>query len=234
MMIPPHLASHQSQGIAPQEPVAQYEWGSLKNFFYLILDWKTREAAVIDPPKDLSVVLGSLNQHGFTLRTCLLTHTHHDHVAGIPGVLAQTQDVAVHFHPGDEFRLTRLLAEYPANRFVRLKDQDLLQVGELNVRVLHTPGHSAGEVCYLLEVPGGRYLFSGDTLFIRDCGRTDFDTGSDESMFESLQKIKSLPKDLVILPGHHYAQECSSLLSEELKRSPPLLCRTVDDLKNLP
>ena len=107
------------------------------------------------------------------------------------------------------------------------------EVGSIRVRVLHTPGHSAGECCYFFE-NGGKYLFTGDTLFIRDYGRTDFADGSNEQMFASLQRIKALPPETVILPGHHYVRECASILSKEIVESPPLRCGSVEELASLP
>lgn len=233
-MIPPHLSGHTAQGFVDQEPVAQYELGSMKNFVYFLLDWKTKTAAIIDSQRDLDGPLDSLREAGFTLESCFLTHTHHDHIAGISHLVSQFPNLTFYFHSGDRHRLEKFLAEHPKARIRETSDQDELAVGSLKLTALHTPGHSAGELCYWLKNPSGGYLFTGDTLFIRDCGRTDLDTGDNLAMFESLQKIKLLPKDLVILPGHHYAQECSSLLSEELKRSPPLLCQNVEDLKFLP
>jgi glyoxylase-like metal-dependent hydrolase (beta-lactamase superfamily II) len=101
---------------------------------------------------------------------------------------------------------------------------------------MHTPGHSSGEFCYLLpkQTQVDRpYVFTGDTLFIRDCGRTDLESGNDAEMFASLQILKQLDPDTVILVGHHYAKECASTLGEELKVSPPLKCASVSELSNL-
>lgn len=79
-----------------------------------------------------------------------------------------------------------------------------------------------------------RFLLTGDTLFIRDCGRTDFEDGDNEQMFQSLQRIKKLPPATVILPGHHYQPETASVLELELLESAPLKCRSVEELAGLP
>jgi hydroxyacylglutathione hydrolase len=233
-MIPSHLSQPQAQGLAPQEPVAQYELGPMKNFVYFVLDWSTKRAAIIDSQRDLTGPLQDVLAAGFKLESCLLTHTHHDHIAGVPELISQFKDLVFYYHSEDRHRLEKFYERYPQAHFRELLDGQEVQVGSLKLIALHTPGHSAGELSYRLDSSASSYLFSGDMLFIRDCGRTDLDTGDNQKMFESLQKIKTLPKDLVILPGHHYSQECSSLLSEELKRSPPLLCRTVEELANLP
>ena len=146
------------------------------------------------------------------------------------------QEIPVNVHPNDQGRLKKHSPE-TLKRCQPIRDESRLSVGTLEVRALHTPGHSAGETCFVLESKGAptrTYLFSGDTLFIRDCGRTDLESGSNEQMFESLQKLKTLPPSTVLLPGHHYAKECASTLANELESSPPLQCRSVEELKGLP
>jgi glyoxylase-like metal-dependent hydrolase (beta-lactamase superfamily II) len=130
-------------------------------------------------------------------------------------------------HDGDAHRLKH------TTRAIR--HGDTISVGTLAVKVLHTPGHSAGECSYHLKMPGRPpYLFTGDTIFIRDCGRTDLETGSNEQMFESIQAIRKLAPETIILPGHHYAPECASTLGRELLESPPFRCRSVEELASLP
>jgi glyoxylase-like metal-dependent hydrolase (beta-lactamase superfamily II) len=135
-------------------------------------------------------------------------------------------------HAGDRHRVEKKKG-VRVGGLVGLQDGQRLRVGELAVDVIHTPGHSSGECCCLLAGTPP-VLFTGDTLFIRDCGRTDLETGSNEEMFASLQKIKRLPSDAIILPGHHYKPEYASVLSRELRESPPLLCRSVQELIELP
>ncbi len=227
-MLPSHLAALEATGLHENEPIAQFEIGSYKNFVYLILDWKTRKAAIVDPQSDLSDPLAALKEHGFALSAILLTHTHFDHIAGLPELTRLYPEVPVGLHASDLHRLE----PQPAALRV-LKDGEQIQIGELRVRAIHTPGHSAGETSFLVESEP-LYLLTGDTLFIRDCGRTDLESGSNEQMFASLQKIKALPEGAIILPGHHYARECASTLKKELTASPPLLCAGVAELAALP
>ncbi len=232
-MIRSHRFSFPEQPLPLQEsePVAQFEIGSMQNFVYLILDWKSRCAAIIDPQKDLSLPLGALDRYGFELTHILLTHTHHDHVAGVPELLDLKPNARLAVHRDDAHRL-RITPKYKT-RITHLIDGDRVQIGELKIEALHTPGHSAGELCYFLNGTSP-VLFSGDTLFIRDCGRTDLPTGSTAQMYESLQKLKTLPGETVLLPGHHYARECFSTLSQEWRESPPLQCRNLEELEALP
>jgi glyoxylase-like metal-dependent hydrolase (beta-lactamase superfamily II) len=138
-------------------------------------------------------------------------------------------DLPVYVHPRDRFRLKK----FPQETFRPIHDGEILRVGSTEIVALHSPGHSAGGTCYQVR-SGPGYLLSGDTLFIRDCGRTDLETGSDEEMFATIQKLKELPDSLILLPGHHYAREVASRFGDEKRRSPPLQVRDIDELRNLP
>lgn len=229
--LPPHLAGTQPTGIQESEPVAQFEIGNYKNFVYLLLDWVERKAAVVDPQSDLTPILEALNQFDFEVTHLLITHSHFDHIAGVPGLMKALPTPKLYIHPKDSSRLDSL--QLDSKRISLLQQGEKIRVGALSVDVMHTPGHSAGECCYFVDgkVP---YLFTGDTVFIRDCGRTDLDSGSNDDMFESLQKIRQLPENTVLLPGHHYQKECATVLGRELLESPPFRCGSVTELAQLP
>ena len=228
-MLPHHLSQTATTGILPNEPLAQFEIGSYRNFVYLIIDWDTRAAVVVDPQEDLGPILEGISKYNLNLEGILLTHTHHDHVAGVAGLLKQLSSLKVRVHADDRQRL-----KIPDEKVLLVRDGDRIALGKITLRALHTPGHSPGEICYFVETSTHSYLLSGDTLFIRDCGRTDFEGGSNVQMFESLGRIKELPPETIILPGHHYQRECASTLSIELIQNAPLRCRSVQELESLP
>jgi hydroxyacylglutathione hydrolase len=233
--LPLHLSKSNAQGFAAGEVIAQFEIGSFQNFIYLILDPETRKAAIVDPQKELVLPLQVLSEQGFSLTTIILTHTHFDHTAGVQPLLKLFPELQINVGESDLHRLPEDVAKLP-NLHV-LQDGESFSVGALKIHAIHTPGHSAGAFSFYLEKNKSQaypYVFTGDTVFIRDCGRTDLETGSNAEMFASIQKIKKLPKDTIFLVGHHYAKECATTLGEELKASPPFRVSTVEELAALP
>ena len=238
--IPSHLSSHNAQGITAftrdqRDPLAQFEIGPSKNFVYLILDWTKKKAAIVDPQKDLTAPLEALKNNGFELEGILLTHTHFDHIAGVPELSQKFPALPIYVHPADAHRLSldRNKPREGKTQIHPLSHGQTIQIGNVRVQVLHTPGHSPGECCYWIEGPPS-YLLTGDTIFIRDCGRTDLEGGSNPEMFQSIQLIKTLPAHTIILPGHHYQKECASTLETEMRESPPFQCKSVAELSALP
>ena len=186
----------------------QMELGPMQNFVYLLGDPVARECVVVDPAWDIDTIVDTVQADGLRLVGALVTHTHQDHVGGsleswgmpgrIPGVeeLLARVPLKVHVH-----RAERGLLRGLGSDLVAVDDHDTLAVGRLTVTFLHTPGHTPGSQCFLVD---GR-LVSGDTLFIGSCGRVDLPGSDPGQMYDSLtRRLGALPDDTVLLPGHNY------------------------------
>lgn len=175
-------------------------------------------AIAIDIGNDPDKVLAVLQEKQITLEAILLTHGHYDHVAGVETVRSAT-GADVYIHELDAVMLTSAsanLAEQlttqiyqPVQRYQTVRDGDLLRIGTESVRVMHTPGHTPGGVCYLIE----NKMFCGDTIFKGSIGRTDLG-GNVPDMKRSLRKIASLQQNYELYPGHFFA---STLATEKLQ-----------------
>lgn len=192
----------------------------MQNFIYLLGDPATREAAVVDPGWEIPHVLDTLQQDGYRLTQVFLTHSHFDHVMGL-GQLLNAADVPVYAHREEAPSLT----VEPSNLKV-VGDGDVVHVGTVPVTLMHTPGHTPGSQCLLVD---GR-LLSGDTLFIRACGRCDLPGGDPKQLFESLSgKLKKLDDGTILYPGHNYAEVPTSTIADEKRRNPFLQLQTLEE-----
>ncbi len=230
-MLPDHLSQAQALGWTRGANVHQYELGRLKNFVYLIACPETHEVWIVDPREEWKTCENDWIQDGYRLSGVLLTHTHHDHVGGLATIADAYPKLPLYLGREDAARIERSLSRFQVNY---LEDQQNIPLGTVAITAVHTPGHSPGEYCYLVEGSAHRYLLTGDTLFIRDSGRTDLPGGSDEDLFLSLNRIRLLPTDCIILPGHHYVSECASTLARELETNAPLRAPSLEALKAIP
>lgn len=203
----------------------QMELGPMQNFVYLVGDPVTRECVVVDPAWDIDTIVATAQTDGYTVQGALVTHTHQDHVGGslaswgmpgrIPGVeeLLVKVPTKVYVHKAEREFLPGFGSD-----LVVVDNHDTLEVGRLRLTFLHTPGHTPGSQCFLID---GR-LVSGDTLFIGSCGRTDLPGSDPTEMYYSLtQRLAALPDDTVLLPGHNYGGPASTLGRE--KRHNPFM-----------
>lgn len=190
----------------------QLELGPLANFVYILGDPETKECAVVDPAWDVPAILKAIEAEGLNLTRVLVTHNHPDHTNGIGEVL-KAFDVPVHIHRHD----AQALRPFKAN--LRLTEGgDRVDIGRLELTFLHTPGHTEGSQCFHVR----DRLVSGDTLFIRGCGRMDLPSSDPEKMYASLRKISGLPDETVVFPGHNYAEAPCAPLGSEKRENPYL------------
>ena len=172
--------------------------GPLGTNCYLLEDEHTRAAAVIDPGGDGARIEAQLLADGAELKRILLTHAHFDHTGGVAELHAAHPEVPVFLHPADAARLGSDVFPPIGAPTVPYGDGDVVKLGDLDIQVLHTPGHTPGGVCLLV----GDALFTGDTLFQGSMGRIDFEGGSYEDIMASLARLAHLPGDFRVLPGH--------------------------------
>lgn len=203
---------------APQDPIAR----QMANFAYLVGDRETGEALAIDPAYAPGDVLDVLAEDGMRLTGVLATHYHPDHVGGemmgfsLAGVaeLLEREDVPVHVQRDEARYVTAVTGVTDA--LVTHGSGDVVSVGAVDVQLIHTPGHTPGSQCFLVD---GR-LIAGDTLFLEGCGRTDLPGGDAEAMYESLtERLARVPDDVVLFPGHLYAPEPSATMGETRRRN---------------
>ncbi|HEX9530701.1 MAG TPA: MBL fold metallo-hydrolase [Acidimicrobiales bacterium] len=178
------------------------------NFVYLIGDRATGEAVAVDPAWDVEGLVEAAGEDGMRITGALVTHHHPDHVGGsmmghtVEGLadLLARAPATVHVHE-DEARWVQRVTGVSSSDLVPHASGDQIMLGDVAIEVLHTPGHTPGSECFLVD---GR-LVSGDTLFLDGCGRTDLPGGDPEVMYDSLSKLASLPPDVVVYPGHRYS-----------------------------
>ena len=171
----------------------------------------TGNAVLIDAPENAGEILSAIEKNGAVLKKILLTHGHCDHIYSLAEIAEKT-GAEVFIHKFDAGKLTDdygNLSEYfsvyldaPARHFenaVTVSDGDIITQDELKFRVLHTPGHTSGSVCYIID----DVMFSGDTLFRDSIGRTDMPDGNYSVLVKTLEMLTELPGNYRVLPGHN-------------------------------
>lgn len=193
--------------------VLQIPVGQMANFTYIIADdGETDEAAVIDPSWDLDKVFDALKKNGWKAKYVINTHSHFDHVLGNEQVAKVTGAKVV------QHKASTL------GRDVEVQEGDTINVGRISLRVVHTPGHSKDSMCLVLD---GKLVFTGDTLFVGNCGRTDLPGSDPAEMYDSLfGKVAKLDESLLMYPGHDYGQKPTSTIAHEKKFNYVLSPRT--------
>ncbi len=191
----------------------------MQNFVYLVGDRNAREALVVDPAWDVDTILETADREGFKIKGALITHTHFDHVNGLEDLLKKT-DSMVYIHKNEAEFLKGM-----KGNIKQIEGGDKLKIGQVEITFLHTPGHTPGSQCFLVE----RNLISGDTLFINACGRCDLPGGNAEEMYRSLNQLAGLDESTVLYPGHNYADEPTSTIGNEKRFNPYLQTVNLDN-----
>jgi glyoxylase-like metal-dependent hydrolase (beta-lactamase superfamily II) len=188
------------------------------NFVYLVGDRETGEAVVVDPAYGIADLIELLAADDMRLVGALATHYHPDHVGGsmggftIEGVreLLDLAPVPVHVQADEREWVSKVTGAGDAD-LVTHGSGDVVRVGEIPIELIHTPGHTPGSQCFLVD----NRLVAGDTLFLEGCGRTDLPGGDASQLYESItQKLAKVPDDAVLFPGHLYSAEPSATMGE--------------------
>jgi len=193
-----------------------FQGGYDNNLTYLIYDGTSPWAAIIDAAIPAERLVSTIDMHGLFPQYLLITHSHQDHIVYVKEYMAEFPQLKICI-----FERTHLFPNQNP-----LKEGDELSLGELNIHVLHTPGHYNDSLCY--QVNGS--LFTGDTLFVGRTGRTINVGGNTRELYRSVyKKILTLPESTIIYPGHHYGETESIIISENIKISPLLQASDEND-----
>ena len=195
----------------------QIRAGGDRNFGYLIGDEETREAAVVDPSYSPERLIQAAKEHNLKIVYVIGTHAHGDHVTGNPAIRGKT-DARIVMHTSS-----------PGSVDIRVADGDTLKLGNLELKVIHTPGHTPDGICILV----GDKLVTGDTLFVGKVGGTGTDEAArieHDSLFNKLMKLNDA---IEVYPGHDYGVAPTSTIGHERQTNPFLLRRDFKDFKSL-
>jgi sulfur dioxygenase len=200
-----------------QQPIQLFDSAS-STYTYVVLDEATREAVIIDPVDDqLARDLALLREHGLKLVWSLETHAHADHITSA-AMLAEEAGARTAAPEGCGI----------GTAAVQLKDGDVLRFGSEQIKALHTPGHTAGSMSYLWR----SHVFTGDTLLIDGCGRTDFQSGSAADMYRSLTEVLfALPEETTVWPAHDYKGRSHSTIGAERKGNSRVAGKTLAEFE---
>jgi hydroxyacylglutathione hydrolase len=212
-------------GLPAAPELLQIEVGMLENFCEILWCPRTKEAALVDPAFEVDRLLREVQARDLRVTKILITHTHVDHIDGVEEVVARTGAVP-HVHPREAAKVAPLCGD---RGLVEVTDRMDVEIGACGVRVLETFGHTVGGICFVAD----GWVITGDVLFVRGCGRSDFPGGNTRALWDSLQRLAALPEEFRVYPGHNYGPTATSNLATELAENPYLRCADFEKFRAL-
>ena len=205
----------------------QIKVGPMQNFCYIIADEESKEAAVVDAGWETDRLIKIADGEKLKIRKIILTHSHYDHTQKAYEMARQTK-ANVYFHEL-EFDEIKKVMKGDEIKIIKLKGNDEIKIGNIKIKVIHTPGHTLGGICLLFE----NKLITGDTLFVNAIGRTDLAGGDPRILFESLQKLKKLNDSVEVYPGHDYGETAFSTIEYEKRNNIYFMSDTKEEFLKL-
>jgi len=211
----------------------QAQIGPMANFVYLIGDPETRKAAVVDPAWDVNAIVNFVEAEGYQIEKILISHYHQDHLGGemmgqnIQGAANLIELIKAKVYVNkNEAEGTKRVSGLSDSDLVKVEAGDIAKIGNLEVKFLHTPGHTPGSQCFL--VAGN--LISGDTLFVNSCGRVDLPGSDPKAMYYSLNHtLRNLDDSTIVYPGHAYSSESSTTIADQKRHNMYMRFNNLDD-----
>ncbi len=208
----------------------------MRNFTYAVGDTETRELLLIDPAYDVTSILDMVNMENYQLSGILITHYHADHAGGslmgieIEGIreILQSNQVPIHINK-EELNWMKRSTGIDESYFASHESGDKIKFGTIEATLIHTPGHTPGSQCFLIE----DMLVSGDTLFLEGCGRTDLPGSDPEKMYESITtKLAKISDSVTLYPGHFYSDVPFESIAVTKEKNPVLQTMPKDQWLN--
>jgi glyoxylase-like metal-dependent hydrolase (beta-lactamase superfamily II) len=205
--------------------IEQMKVGFMDVFCYIVSCPVKKEALVIDPAGNEEDIVERINQNGLVLKYIVNTHGHADHTCGnekmkdLTGaeIIMHEEDDKLFNSPEGQIMARQMGFALSPHADIFVKDGDEISVGDVMLKVIHTPGHSPGGICLL----GDGNLFTGDTLFVGGIGRTDLPGASYEDFMDSInRKLMTLPEEMIVWPGHDYGISPTSTIGREKITNP--------------
>jgi hydroxyacylglutathione hydrolase len=211
----------------------QAQIGPMANFVYLIGDPETRKAAVVDPAWDVNAIVNFVEAEGYQIEKILISHYHQDHLGGemmgqnIQGAANLIELIKAKVYVNkNEAEGTKRVSGLSDSDLVKVEAGDIAKIGNLEIKFLHTPGHTPGSQCFL--VAGN--LISGDTLFVNSCGRVDLPGSDPKAMYYSLNHtLRNLDDSTIVYPGHAYSSESSTTIADQKRHNMYMRFNNLDD-----